>query len=114
MGHLIWEQSFGVFLLVTVALGGGTAYMTGRAVARGWDARWKLALYILLLCGAVRFFHFSLFEATLLSLHFYLVDLAVLLAISHVAFLITRAGQMATQYGFRFERAGPFGWRQRR
>lgn len=113
MSHLIWEQSWGVFLLVTVALGGGTAFMTGRAVALGWDALWKLAIYIVLLGFAVRFLHFSLFEGTLLSLHFYLVDLAVLLAIGYVAYVITRSGQMATQYSFRFERSGMLGWRQK-
>jgi len=113
MTHLVWEQSWGIFLLVTVAIGGGTAYMTGRAVAHGWDAKWKLMVYIVLLAFAVRFLHYSLFEGTLLSLHYYLVDLVVLLAIGYVAFVITRSGQMATQYRFRFERAGPFGWRQK-
>ena len=114
MSHLIWEQSIGIFLLVSVAVGGGTAFMTGRAVALGWDALWKLAVYILLLGCAVRFFHFALFEGTLLTLHFYLVDLVVLSAIGYLAFVITRAGQMATQYSFRFERSGPLGWRQKR
>ncbi len=111
MESLIWEESFGAFLLVSLALGGGTAWMTGRAVALGWDARWKLVVYILLLGCAVRFIHYALFGGTLLSLHYYGVDLVLLLAIASCAYIVTRSGQMGSQYRFAFTRIGPFGWR---
>ncbi|MEZ5779812.1 MAG: hypothetical protein R3E44_15760 [Paracoccaceae bacterium] len=114
MGNLIWEESLGAFLLVTVALAGGSAYMTGRAVALGWDALWKLVAYLLLLACAARFIHFALFGGTLLTLHYFVVDLVVLLGIGYLAYLATRAGQMASQYSFGFERAGPLGWRSKR
>ena len=114
MENLIWEVSFGAFLLVTVAIGGGTAWMTGRAVALGWDARWTLVGYVMLLACAVRFFHYALFDGTLLSLHYYIVDLVVLFAFAALAYIITRSGQMGTQYSFAFQRTGPFGWADRR
>ena len=33
------ENSFGVFLMVTVVLGGGAAWLAGRAVAIAWTLR---------------------------------------------------------------------------
>ena len=97
---LIWEVTFWEFLLVTVALAGGAAYLTGRALARVWLGFGQLAAYMVLLAGATRFIHFALFEGTLLSLHYYVVDLIVLLAIAFAGFRITRSKQMARQYRF--------------
>lgn len=111
MGSLIWEESLGAFLLVTMALGGGTAWMTGRAVALGWDERWKLVVYVALLGVVVRFIHFALFGGTLLSLHYYIIDIIVLLSVAAAAYVVTRADQMGAQYGFAYKRTSPFGWR---
>lgn len=108
----LWEVSIWEFLVVTVLLGGGAAFMTGRAIALSWLENWRLFLYIAILNLAVRFIHFSLFEGTLLSLHYYIVDLAVLLIIAFVGKRSTRAYQMATQYSFEFKRTGLFGWRR--
>lgn len=110
---LLWEVGLGAFLVVTVALGGGAAYLTGRVIAYAWQPHGQLAAYVVLLTAAVRFIHFSLFEGTLLSLHYFVVDLVVLLAFAFVGKRITRAGQMATQYGFEYARSGPLGWRAR-
>jgi len=79
--ELLYEEgSFGVFLLVSVVLGGGAAALAGRAVAATWRPAWQVAAYMFVLGGAVRFFHFALFDGTLLSLHYYLVDCLVCLA----------------------------------
>lgn len=111
---IIWEeQSVGAFLLVTVFLGGGAAYLTGRAVAMNWRELPKLGVYVLLLACAVRFIHYALFGGTLLSLHYFLVDLVVLLAIAGLGYRLTRAGQMAGQYSWLYERVGPLAWRRR-
>ena len=50
---IIFETSLGVFLLVTVFLGGGAAYMAGRAVAMTWGSLGHLVVYagLLLLAG---------------------------------------------------------------
>jgi hypothetical protein len=108
---LLWEVSLFEFVLVTVVLAGGAAYMTGRAAALTWLPALQLGFYMVLLAAATRFIHFALFDGSLLSLYYYLVDLAVLLAIAFMGMRITRARQMARQYGFHFERSGPFGWR---
>lgn len=112
MQHLIWE-SFGAFLLVTVVLAGGAAYLTGRAVARAWVPNSHIVIYTMILAAAARFIHFALFEGTLLSIHYYVVDLIVALAFALLGKRLTRAGQMADQYSFIFRRTGPLSWERK-
>ncbi len=107
------EHSLGVFLLVTVAMGGGAAWLAGRAIAATWRPWWHVALYMLILSLAVRFFHFALFDSILLSLHYYLVDFAVCLGFGFLGFRLMRVSQMVTRYKWINERAGAFGWRRR-
>jgi hypothetical protein len=70
-------------------------------------------VYLLILAGAVRFIHFALFHGTLLSLHYYIVDAVVLLAIGLVGYRYYRTRQMTTQYRWLYERTGPLSWRER-
>lgn len=109
----IWEVSLPEFLLVTVFLAGGAAYLTGRACARSWLPAYKLVLYLVLLAAATRFIHYALFSGSLLTLWYYIVDLIVLLAIGFFGRTRTRAKQMASQYGFEFVRSGLIGWKPR-
>ena len=74
------EHSFGVFLLVTIVLGGGAALLAGRAIAATWRPQWQIVSYGLILAAAVRFIHFSLFGGTFVSPHYYLVDSAFCIA----------------------------------
>lgn len=110
---LIYETNLWVFLLVTVALGGGAAYHTGKAVAVTWRPLFKLVGFIVLLAAAVRFIHYALFNGTLLSIHYYLVDFIVLLAIAWLGYRRTRTNQMTQQYSWIYEKAGPLSWRGR-
>ncbi len=110
---VIWETSIVDFLLVTVFLGGGAAYLTGRAVALIWRSLPYLFIYVLLLTAAVRFIHFALFHGTLLTWHYYVVDLIILLILAWTGFRLTRAGQMVGQYGWLYQRVGPLWWRRR-
>jgi len=89
-----------VFLVLTLVLGGGAAWSTGRAVASTWKPYWQLVWYMILLAAAVRFFHFALFQEPLLAPGNYLVDLAVLFCVAAIGHRMTRRGQMATQYGW--------------
>ena len=107
------EGSFGVFLLITLVLGGGAAWLSGRAIAGTWRPWWQLPAYMLILGGAVRFIHFALFGGTFLSPYFYAVDAAVCLVFSALGFRLTRARQMTEQYPWIYIRNGPFGWRRR-
>jgi hypothetical protein len=107
------EDSFWLFLLVSVFLGGAAAALAGRAIAMTWRPWWHVALYMLILALAVRFIHYALFNATLLSPHYYLVDLGICLGFGFVGFRGTRAAQMATQYRWINVRAGAFGWSRR-
>jgi hypothetical protein len=107
---ILWEVSVWEFLFITVALAGGAAYLTGRTVARAWQGDARLIVYILLLTAATRFIHFALFNGTLLSVHYYIVDFIVLTVIAFIGKRVTRAGQMATQYNFEYTRRNLLTW----
>ena len=57
--------------------------------------------------------HFALFEATLLSLPSYAADTAYLIVVGALAWRMTRAAQMATQYYWLYARTGPLTWTER-
>jgi len=98
---LLYEEDYFVsFLLVTVFLGGGAAWLSGRAIAQTWRPWWSIIGYMLILGLAVRFIHFALFSGTLLSPHFYAVDTAFVLLFASLGFRLTRRHQMERQYGF--------------
>jgi Domain of unknown function (DUF6867) len=107
------EHSLGVFFLVTVAMGGGAAWLAGRAIAATWRPWWQVIPYMLILSLAVRFIHFALFDSILLSLHYYLVDFAVCLGFGLLGFRLMRVDQMVSRYSWINERAGLFRWRRR-
>lgn len=100
-------------LLVSGIIGGGAAFLAGRAIAQTWRPFLHVLLYMALLGAAVRFVHFALFEGTLLSLPSYAVDTLYLMAVGALAWRMTRAAQMATQYYWLYERSGPLSWRER-
>jgi hypothetical protein len=112
-GILYEEPLVWLFLLVTVIMGGWAAWMTGKAVAKTWGDLIALVAYVLLLGWAVRFIHFALFEGTLFSLRYYIVDTIILMGIAFAGWRHTRTGQMTTQYRWLYERTGPFSWKNR-
>jgi small-conductance mechanosensitive channel len=112
-GILYEEPSFWLFLLVTCILGGGAAWITGRSMANSWQSLTGLFFAVLGLGIAVRFIHHAMFAGTMFSLRYYVVDTVVLLIIAVIGYRFTRAGQMATQYGWLYERTGPLSWRPR-
>lgn len=107
------EGSFGVFVLVTIILGGGAAILAGRAIATTWRPWWQVVAYGFVLAWAVRFIHFSLYGGTFLSLHYYLVDSAFCIAFGFLGFRAARTRQMITQYGWLHESDGLMRWRRR-
>ncbi len=107
--HGLW-----VFVLLTVAIGGAAAWVTGKAVAQTWRPLWQLFLFCALLTGGVRFLHYALFAEPLVPVGAVAVDFAVLLAAGLLSYRLARARQMVHQYPWLFESSGPFTWRPRR
>jgi hypothetical protein len=112
-GFLHEEGSFGVFVLVTIVLGGGAAALAGRAIAITWRPWWQIVVYMLILAAAVRFIHFALFGGTLSSFHYYVVDGAICMAFGCIGFRAARATQMTTQYRWINQLNGPLRWRRK-
>jgi hypothetical protein len=108
------DDGLRVFLVLTVIIGGGAAFLAGRGLARAWKPFWRLFFYTALLAGAVRFFHYALFDRSLLSLYYYLVTYAVLLAAASLGFRMMRTTQMVNQYRWLYERTSPLTWRDRK
>jgi hypothetical protein len=107
------RHGLGVFFLVSVVLGGGTAWLAGRAIAATWRPWWHVLLYMVLLGAVVRFMHYALFGSNLLSLHSFLVDFGACAAFGLIGFRLTRVNQMIARYAWLNERAGLFRWRRR-
>lgn len=102
-----------VFLVLTVILGGGAAFLSGRGLARSWKPFGRVFFYMALLAAALRFFHYALFNGTLLSLHYYLVAYGILLIGASLGYRAMRTTQMVTQYRWLYERTSPLTWRTR-
>lgn len=88
------------FLIIVVGLGGCGAWLAARAVARTWRPWWRAALWMLPLTAAVRFVQFALFQGDLAAPRYFLIDLAILVAVALVAHRRTRVHQMHTRYGW--------------
>ncbi|MCG8492142.1 MAG: hypothetical protein MI743_11050 [Sneathiellales bacterium] len=110
---ILWENSFGVFFALTVVIAGGAAFMTGRSLAAKWRSPIQPVLAMLLLGAADRFFHFALFEGSLLSVQYYIVDTTVLILIALLGYRLMRVNQMVQQYPWLYARSGPFAWRDK-
>ena len=95
--------SFPVFLGITLILGGGCAFMTGRALALSWRPQWHYVVYALMLAAADRFLTFALFDGALLSVGAYVIDACLLIVIATLAFRLTRARQLVRQYPWDYE-----------
>jgi hypothetical protein len=114
MDGWIWPDHdyAGLAFVVLIVLSAAAALATGRAFARSWSPRWQIAPAMIALAAAVQWLHFALFQEELLSLHYYLVTLVILLAAALYGYQSTRVRQMSTQYSWAFEKAG-LNWRAR-
>ena len=113
MQALFIETSPLVFIILSVIIGGGAAFLAGRGLALTWQPLWKVVAYMILMGFALRFLHFALFEGKLLSVHYYLTDTLVLLAAAWLGYRLTRVKQMITQYNWLYRRSGLFSWREK-
>ncbi|MEI9401940.1 DUF6867 family protein [Mesorhizobium argentiipisi] len=111
MGILYEEASIWQFLFVTCLLGGWAAWMTGKAAAQTWSSHLQLFFYMLGLGVGVRFIHHALFDETMFSLDYYIVDTIVLMILGFLGYQYTRTNQMVTQYNWLYERASLLSWK---
>lgn len=107
------DDGLRVFLILTVIIGGGAAFLAGRGIASSWKPLWRLFFYVALLAAAVRFFHYALFDGTLLSGYYYAITYTVLIAAAVLGFRVMRTTQMVTQYRWLYERTSPLTWKSR-
>ncbi len=110
---LFIENDLWVFVFMTVIIGGGAGFLAGRALASKWRPMWMPVFYMLLMGLAVRFFHYALFEGDILSIHYYITDTGVLIAMSLLGYRLTQTKLMVSQYPWLYERSGPFSWRDK-
>ena len=113
-GILYEEPSFWSFVMVSLLIGGWTAWRTGKGVAESWgNIVPHVVIYTLLLGIGIRFVHHALFNGTMFSLQYYLIDTVLLMMFSVAGFRVTRATQMATKYYWLYEKSGPFAWKKK-
>ena len=112
MDGLYAGESIAHVVLVTGILGGGAAWLSGRAIASAWRPQQQVVTVALLLGAAARFFHFALFHGELLSAVSYGCDTLIFLVVGLVAWRATRASQMVRQYPWLYARNGPLSWRE--
>ncbi len=87
-----------IFLLVSVVMGGSTAYVSGRAIADTWRPLWHAFVYALTIALGVRFIHFALFDELLVSGRNYLADCIICCIAAYAGYALARRHQMQRQY----------------
>jgi hypothetical protein len=105
--------SLSEFIGVTLVLFGAAAFMTGQALAQTWRPLWQMLPYGCLLAAANRFLSWSMFSGTLISPVGFVIDTVIMIGIGAIAYRLTLAHKMATQYPWLYERSGLFSWRAR-
>jgi hypothetical protein len=112
LDRLYVGEAIGSVVLVTGMLGGGAAWLAGRAIAATWRPPWAVVAAMLLVAATARFIHFALFHGNLLSLTSYACDVCIFLVVGLIAWRATRAAQMVRQYPWLYARTGPLSWRK--
>ncbi len=109
---IVYDNSLTAFIVITLLLAGGAAWMTGRALARTWSTFWLVIVYMFLLTLPARFFHWSLADGTLLSLQLYITDAVILISIALVSYRLAFTTQMVTQYPWLYRRKHLLSWEE--
>ncbi len=87
----------------------GVADWQERRGKLGW--RSGLVIYVALLGWGIRFIHHALFNGTMFTLQYYIVDTLVLLLFATAGFRYYRTKQMASMYYWLYEKTSPFSWK---
>jgi hypothetical protein len=113
LAELYGKESLLQILFVTCLIGGGTAWITGHALADSWRSFPQTLFYLLLLGAGVRFAHFALFQSEIFSWKAYLSDTAFLILAGGVSWRLARVKRMVSQYRWLYEQSSLFTWRER-
>ncbi len=111
--RLLYENDLLIFIIMTIMIAGGCAFMSGRSLALSWKPLGLLICYMAIFGVAVRFLQWGLFRGTLMSPYYYLADTVVLAAIASLAWQLTRTSQMVTKYHWLYRRTSPLSWAKR-
>lgn len=99
-----------VFAGLTLLFMGSCAFMSGQALALTWRPAWHAIPYSLLLGLADRFLAYALFHQRLTAPAGFLLSSFILMGMAFLAFRLTRARQMVTQYPWLYRRKGLLNW----
>jgi hypothetical protein len=110
---LFVEDNPWIFLIMTVIIGGGAAFLAGRALAIGWRPLWRVVAYMVPLGAALRFLHYALFSGDLTSLHYFLSDTLVLALAAILGYRLKLVAQMVAQYPWLYEKETPISYRNK-
>lgn len=113
MPRLYADGSLLHVLFLTFILGGGCAWMAGRAIAQSWRPAWIAAIAMVPMGFALQFLHFALFQEPLLEPVIWILETTSLMAVALLSWRYARASQMVRQYYWLYEPAGPLSWRLR-
>ena len=103
-------SSIAAFIIFTLILGFLGGWATGRSIAGTWRSPLMLIPAVLVLAAAVRFLHYAIAGEDLLSVYYYLESTIVVAVAASYGFLSFRAEQMARQYSWLYDKAGPVKW----
>jgi hypothetical protein len=112
MDRLYAGETILEIFLVSGLIGGGAAYLSGRAIAASWGGQSRVVFTAFLLGAAARFFHFALFQGELLSVFSFACDTLIFLVVGLLSWRMTRASLMVRQYPWLYARSGPLTWRE--
>ena len=102
-----------VLFLVMQGLFGFAAFLTGQALANGWQPLWKAVPYGILIGLGNRFLVFALFGGELLSFTGLVIASVVLVALTAASHRLIQARKMVSQYPWLYESEGLFNGRER-
>ncbi len=92
-------------------------FITGQALAESWRPAWQIALYGVLLSLGARLSMLVLFSRYVGGPAQEVVEFVLLAVViagcTALAFRLTRARTMVTQYPWLYQRHGLFGWREK-
>ena len=119
-------MSISVLALTFIMFGGG-GFLMGQAIAETWRPWWQILPYGALLAIGNQFLGFALFQGpfivdSLVSTNSqplgdavlqYLLEAAVIIFFGLLAYRLTQARKMVSQYPWLYERRGLLGWREK-